>query len=234
MKKMINELLWLVEIPANFLLILLAYRLFGKKGLFLWIPVSVIVANIQVVMALRLFGLSATLGNVSYAASFLVTDILSEKYGKQEARKAVLMGLFCLIAATVLFQLTLLFQPLPGDDFASEVHSALGTIFSLMPRIALGSLTAYLLSQWHDVWAFDIWKKRFPKHLWIRNNFSTMVSQLIDSIVFVLIAFAGVYPPRVLLEIFITTYALKFVVAAADTPFLYWARKIHPAAPMQP
>lgn len=228
MKKMINELLWLLEIPVNFLLILLAYRLFGKKGLFLWIPVSVIVANIQVVMALRLFGLSATLGNVSYAASFLVTDILSEKYGKQEARRAVLMGLFCLVAATILFQLTLFFQPLAGDDFAGEAHAALKTIFGLMPRIALGSLTAYFISQWHDVWAFDIWRKRFPKHLWIRNNFSTMVSQLVDSVVFVLIAFAGVYPARVLFEIFITTYVLKFLVAAADTPFLYWARRIHP------
>jgi len=227
-KKMINELLWLVEIPVNFLLILLAYRLFGKKGLFLWIPVSVIVANIQVVQALRLFGLSATLGNVSYAASFLVTDILSEKYGKQEARKAVLMGLFCLVAATVLFQLTLLFRPLPGDAFAGEAHAALGTIFGLMPRIALGSLTAYFISQWHDVWAFDLWRKRFPRQLWIRNNFSTMVSQLVDSVVFVLIAFAGVYPTRVLFEIFITTYVLKFLVAAADTPFLYWARRIHP------
>jgi len=225
---MFNELLWLIEIPVNFLLILLAYCLFGKKGLYLWIPVSVIVANIQVVMALRLFGLSATLGNVSYAASFLVTDILSEKYGKKDARRAVLMGLFCLVAATILFQLTLLFQPLPGDEFASEVHAALGTIFGLMPRIALGSLTAYFISQWHDVWAFDIWRKRFPHHLWIRNNCSTIVSQLIDSAVFVLIAFAGVYPAQILFEIFITTFVLKFLVAIADTPFLYWARRIHP------
>jgi queuosine precursor transporter len=194
-KKMINELLWLVEIPVNFLLILLAYRLFGKKGLFLWIPVSVIVANIQVVMALRLFGLSATLGNVSYAASFLVTDILSEKYGKQEARKAVLMGLFCLVAATILFQLTLLFRPLPGDAFASEVHSALGTIFGLLPRIALGSLTAYLISQWHDVWALISGASVSPQQLWIRNNFSTMVSQLIDSVVFVSSHLPAYIPP---------------------------------------
>ena len=231
---MLNELLWLVEIPVNFLLILLAYRLFGKKGLFLWIPVSVIVANIQVVQALRLFGFSATLGNVSYAASFLVTDILSEKYGKQEARKAVIMGLFCLVAATILLQLTLLFRPLPDNAFAQETHAALGTIFGLLPRIALGSLTAYLISQLHDVWAYAFWRQRFPKHLWIRNNCSTMVSQLIDSVVFVLIAFAGVYPPGVLFEIFLTTYLLKFLVAAADTPFLYWARHIHPAGMQQP
>lgn len=225
---MLNELLWLIEIPANFLLILLAYRLFGKRGLFLWIPVSVIVANIQVVQALRLFGLSATLGNVSYAASFLVTDILSEKYGKEEARKAVVMGLFCLVAATLLFQLTLLFQPLRDDAFAQETHQALGTIFGLMPRIAFGSMLAYLISQWHDIWAFAFWRKRFPRQLWFRNNCSTMVSQLIDSLVFVVIAFAGVYPLQVLFEIFITTYVLKFFVAAADTPFIYWARRIHP------
>jgi uncharacterized integral membrane protein (TIGR00697 family) len=225
---MTNELLFLFEILANFLLILLAYRLFGKRGLFLWIPISVIVANVQVVQALRLFGLSATLGNVSYAASFLVTDILSEKYGKAEARKAVLMGLFSLVAATLLLQLTLLFRPLAGDDFAEQVHVSLGTIFGLLPRIALGSLAAYLVSQLHDVWAFDFWRKRFPKHLWLRNNGSTIVSQLIDSVVFVTIAFLGVYPLPVLWEIFVTTYVLKFVVAVADTPFLYWARRIHP------
>jgi len=224
-----NELLWLVMLLANFLLIILAYRLFGKWGLIMWIPISVIVANIQVIQTVKLFGLVATLGNIVYATSFLVTDILSENYGKEEAKKAVWIGFFSLISMTLLMNLALQFLPFAGDEFATTAHEATSTIFSLMPRIAIASLAAYLLSQRHDVWAFHFWKNRFSKdsQLWIRNNLSTMISQLIDSSVFVLIAFWGVYEGTVLFEIFITTYFLKWVVAAADTPFVYWAKGIH-------
>lgn len=224
-----NELFWLIEILANFFLIILAYRLFGKWGLIMWIPVSTILANIQVVQTIELFGFSATLGNVVYATSFLITDILSENYGKKEAGKAVWIGFFSLISMTLLMNLALLYRPLDGDDFSGVTHQSLNTIFSLMPRIALASLIAYLISQRHDVWAFHFWKSRFPHHhhLWIRNNLSTMVSQLIDSAVFVTIAFLGVFETGILIEILLTTYLLKWLVAAADTPFVYWAKRIH-------
>ncbi|MFZ5429663.1 MAG: queuosine precursor transporter [Bacteroidota bacterium] len=226
---MFNELLWLVEILANFMLIILAYRLFGKWGLIMWIPVSTIIANIQVVQTIQLFGFSATLGNVVYATSFLITDILSENYGKKEAKKAVWIGFYSLISMTLLMNLVLFFQPLDGDEFSGVTHHSLSTIFNLMPRIALASLTAYVISQRHDVWAFHFWKARFPddSQLWLRNNLSTMVSQLFDSAVFVLIAFWGVFETKVLLEILLTTYLLKWLVAAADTPFVYWAKSIH-------
>ncbi len=224
-----NELIWFAEILANFFLIILAYKLFGKWGLIMWIPVSVIVANIQVVQTVELFGFAATLGNVVYATSFLITDILSENYGKKEANKAVWIGFFSLISMTLLMNIALLYTPLAGDDFAVQTQESTRTIFSLMPRIAFASLSAYLLSQHHDVWAFHFWKNRFPtdRQLWIRNNLSTMVSQLLDSAVFVLIAFYGVFETAILFEIFITTYLLKFIVAAADTPFVYLGKQIH-------
>lgn len=195
----------------------------------MWIPVSVIVANIQVVQTVNLFGFAATLGNVVYATSFLITDILSENYGKNEARKAVWIGFYSLISMTILMNLTLLFVPLEGDEFSLVTREATSTIFKLMPRIALASLIAYLLSQRHDVWAFHMWKKKFPgeNQLWIRNNLSTMISQIIDSGIFVMVAFYGVFESEVLFEIFITTYFLKWLVAAADTPFVYWARNIY-------
>lgn len=215
-------------LPANFLLIILAYKIFGKWGLIMWIPVSVIAANIQVIQTVKLFGMAATLGNIVYATSFLITDILSENYGKQEAKKAVWLGFYSLIAVTLLMNMALLFRPLEGDEFSQVTYDALSTIFKLMPRIALASLVAYILSQQHDVWAFHFWKRQFHKdnQLWIRNNLSTMVSQLIDSVIFVLIAFYGVFQNEVLFEIFITTYILKWIVAVADTPFVYWARVI--------
>lgn len=223
-----NEILWLAMLLANFLLITLAYRLFGKWGLIMWIPISVIVANIQVVQTVELFGMVATLGNIVYATSFLVTDILSENYGKQEAKKAVWIGFFSLLAMTLLMNLALQFAPLAGDEFAGVAHEATSTIFSLMPRIALASVVAYVLSQRHDVWAYHFWRKRFSKdhQIWLRNNLSTAVSQLIDSVVFVVIAFYGVFEVALLIEVFITTYVLKFVVAAADTPFVYWGKRI--------
>ena len=148
---------------------------------------------------------------------------------QSEANRAVWIGFFSLIAVTVLMNITLLFEPLQGDDFAKTTHEATNTIFSLMPRLAFASLTAYLLSQHHDVWAFHFWKNKYPtnRQLWIRNNLSTMVSQAIDSAVFVLIAFYGVFETNVLFEVFLTTYVLKFIVAAADTPFVYWGKRIH-------
>ncbi|MCD6354941.1 MAG: queuosine precursor transporter [Prolixibacteraceae bacterium] len=223
-----NEILWLAMLLTNFFLIILAYKLFGKWGLIMWIPIAVIVANIQVIQTVELFGLVATLGNIVYASSFLVTDILSENYGKQEAKKAVWIGFFSLISMTILMNLALVFIPLAGDGFATTTHEATSTIFKLMPRIAVASLFAYLLSQRHDVWAFHFWKNKFPgeKQLWIRNNLSTMISQLIDSMVFVSIAFYGVFEFKVLSEILVTTYLLKWAVAAADTPFVYWAKRI--------
>lgn len=223
-----NEFLWLAMLLVNFLLIILAYKLLGKWGLIMWIPISVIVANIQVIQAVKLFGLASTLGNIVYASSFLATDILSENYGKKEAKKAVWVGFFSLISMTVLMNIALAFKPLGSDEFAPIAHEAAKTIFELMPRIAVASLAAYLLSQRHDVWAYHFWKKRFPgnKQIWLRNNLSTMVSQLIDSLVFIPVAFLWVYELDVLFEIFITTYFLKWIVAAADTPFVYWAKRI--------
>lgn len=220
-----NELLWLLMLAVNFTAILFVYRLYGKTGLYVWIPITTIVANIQVVKTIELFGMTATLGNIVYASSFLVTDILSENYSKRDAKRAVAIGFFSLIAMTFLMNVALWFRPAP-DDFA---HEALAVIFGIMPRIAVASLIAYLLSQYHDVHAFHFWKKAFPgdKTLWLRNNASTMISQLIDTAVFCTIAFLGVFPWGVFWQIFWTTYILKWLVAAADTPFVYLARRMH-------
>ncbi len=217
-----NEVLWFVMLFTNFLLILGLYRFAGKIGLFLWVPIATIVANIQVVKMVSLFGMDATLGNIVYASSFLVTDILSENYGKDCAKRAVFFGFFSMISFTLLMNMALFFTP-TAEDFASD---AMQTLFSLMPRIALASLVAYLASQFHDIYAYQFWKKRLPaaKYLWLRNNLSTMVSQAIDTIVFVLIAFWGLLPENVFIQIAVTTYVLKWLVALMDTPFIYMAK----------
>ncbi len=222
---MYNELLWFAALILNFVFILSFYRIFGKIGLFIWIPISVILANIEVIKTVEIFGLTNTLGNIIYATSFLVTDILSENYSKKDAFKAVLAGFMVLITMTALMTFAIQFKP-AESDFA---HEHLKAIFSVMPRIAFASLVAFLISQCHDVWAYNFWKKKLPavKYIWIRNNASTMVSQLIDSIVFSLIAFAGTFDNRVLVEIVITTYLMKFIVALFDTPCVYIAERWH-------
>jgi uncharacterized integral membrane protein (TIGR00697 family) len=222
-----NEIYWVILLLINFGLILLSYRIFGKMGLFIWVPIAGIVANIQVIQTIELFGFTATLGNIVYASSFLVTDILSENYGKKEANKAIWIGFFSLIAMTILMNLALFFKP-TSEAFSKDTFKSIETIFSFMPRIVLASLVAYILSQKHDIWAFHFWKKRFSstKTLWIRNNLSTMVSQLLDSLIFTVIAFYGVFEMEILIEIFATTYLLKWLVAASDTPFIYIASKM--------
>jgi queuosine precursor transporter len=219
----VNELYWLVMLIVNFAGILAAYRLLGKTGLYVWVALAAIIANIQVVKTVEIFGLQATLGNIVYAGSFLATDILSENHGKRDAGRAVGIGFFTLVVMTVLMNLALLFEP-SAEDFS---HEALTVIFSIMPRIAAASLCAYLVSQIHDIWAYNLWKRKLPtrRFLWIRNNASTLVSQLIDTAVFTVIAFAGVFSTGTVVQIGITTYVLKVLVAAADTPFLYLASR---------
>lgn len=220
---MFNEWFGLLFAIVNFILVLAMYRLFGKTGLFVWIGFSTVMANLQVVKTIEMFGLTATLGNAMYGTAFLVTDILNEKYGKDEAKKAVWLGFFTLLSMTLIMQMVLMFKP-HETDFAQE---ALSTLFSVLPRIAAGSLAAYLVSQFTDVYIFSYLKKKFPKdgQFWIRNNGSTMISQLLDTLVFTSIAFLGVFPIEEWVQIFFTTYLLKFIVAILDTPFGYIAKR---------
>jgi uncharacterized integral membrane protein (TIGR00697 family) len=223
----INIFLWAGMLIFNFSAIILLYRFFGKTGLFVWIPISAIIANIQVLKLIPLFGMEATLGNIVYAGSFLVTDILNEIYGKKEAGKAVFFGFISIIVLTVLMQFSLYFVPL-GDDNSLAMNEAFKTLFKFGPQITGASILAFLISQNFDVWFYNFIRKKLPsdKLLWFRNNGSTMISQLIDSAVFSFIAFAGILPIDIILKIFISTYLLKFIVAFVDTPFMYLAKRI--------
>ncbi|OPH60761.1 hypothetical protein BC351_16310 [Paenibacillus ferrarius] len=210
---------------VNFVLFLVCYRMFGKQGLYAWVGVATVLANIQVVKTIDMFGLVMTLGNTMYGTIYLTTDLLNEKYGEKEAKKAVWFGFFTLIMTIIIMQMAMKFTP-QESDFGLAAQSSLETIFGLLPRIALGSLTAYLISQFLDVRIYTYLKKLFSarNQLWIRNNGSTGISQLVDSFVFCTIAFAGVYDWNVWLQIFLTTYGIKFVISIASTPVLYIAR----------
>ena len=218
-----NELIWIALLIVHFSLILLAYKLFGKVGLYAVIAASIVLANIKVLKLVEMGGALFTLGNIAYGGIFLATDILNERHGKKAAQKSVWVGFFIALVAVIMMQFALWFTP-AFDDFA---HPHLEALFSLVPRIVLASMIAYILSQTFDVWIFDKLKQTFhEKKLWLRNNLSTMLSQLIDSALFVIIAFAGVFPMHVFWQILITTYLIKLLVAVLDTPFMYLAKRI--------
>lgn len=207
--------------------VLALYKMFGKTGLYIFTVFSTILANIQVCKCVDIFGFSTTAGNVLYAATFLVTDILSEKYGKKSAAKAVKYGVCVTVLWIVGTQLTLWFQPNAND----YVNESLQIIFGLVPRIAFASLMGYICSQSIDVFLYHyIWGKTGDDQskLWMRNNFSTLTSQAVDTIIFTTLAFWGTYPTDVFISILLTTYFFKAVVAIMDTPFIYLARKIKP------
>ena len=218
-----NNLLWIAFIVIDLSFALIAYRFFGKFGLYTIIVASVITANIQVLKTVQLFGSVATLGNVLYGSIFFATDILSEVYGKKAARRAVWLGFIGMILMTFWMQIGLKFIP----DISDFSQSSLSTIFELMPRVAAGSMIAYVVSQHHDIFAFHFWKNKTKgRFLWLRNCASTMVSQAIDSLIFCTIALWGLFDVNVWLQILATTYLLKWFVAVMDTPFLYLATRI--------
>jgi hypothetical protein len=218
-----NEILWALFIVFDLTVAVFIYKKYGRMGLYGLIVMDIILCNIQVIKQVDMFGFSATLGNILYASIFFTTDLLNEVYGKKEARRAVIFGFVFLVMSMIVMQIALLFKPNESDF----IQSALMRIFDFFPRVVLASLVAYLVSQFHDVWAFNFWKRLTKKrYLWLRNNLSTMVSQLIDSLIFCTIAFCGKFSTQVFMEIVLTTYIFKWIIAAADTPFLYWAIKL--------
>lgn len=220
-----NEVLWLAFAVIDLSIVLLLYRYFGRVGLYAAIIAGTIASNVQVVKTVTLFGLEATLGNITYASIFFATDVLNERYGRREALQGVALGFITLVSFTLAMQWALLLEPGPGD-FA---HPAMATIFGLLPRVAAASLAAYAISQTLDVYLFHIIRERTgPRHLWLRNNGSTWTSQAVDSLVFVLGAFLGVLPWPTLWQVLLTTYILKVLVAALDTAFIYMAVRLGP------
>jgi len=220
-----NNLLWLAFVLVSLTIAVGVFRSFGRLGLYVLVVAAVIVANIQVTKTVVLFGLTATLGNALYGTVFFSTDLLSEVYGKREARRCVWLGFIAMGLVLLWMAFGLSFVPAASD----MSHDSLQQVFGVLPRIAAGSLIAYLVSQHHDVSAFHFWRRRTGgRHLWLRNCASTMVSQAIDSLLFCFIALWGLYSTGIWLEILITTYVLKWLVAVLDTPFIYLAVRLSP------
>ncbi|KAF2959732.1 MULTISPECIES: queuosine precursor transporter [unclassified Thermotoga] len=158
-----------------------------------------------------------------YPITFAVTDIVSEVYGKRTAQKVVWTGFFTSLILVIYSQIAVFYPPAP--IFAN--NDAFVKVFGSTPRIVIASILAYILSQTHDVWAFHFWKKLTKgSHLWLRNNLSTMVSQFIDTLTFITLAFVGTIPGNVLVQMIFSQYVVKLIMALIDTPFVYLGVKL--------
>ena len=224
-----QEVLWFMTLFIDLGFTVVLFRLFGKAGLQVAISTAIILANIQGPKLTVIFGLETTMGVIFYSSIFFATDVLSENYGKREASKAVWMGF--VVSVIVLTMLSLAVMYLPTDisaaaGFSQPLHDAFVTIANFAPLMVFGSLTAYLISQRFDVWAFHKIKSMTGERwLWLRNNGSTLASQMLDTAIFSLIIWAHEVGIAKALALGFAKFIFKIVIALIDTIFIYWARR---------
>lgn len=173
---------------------------------------------------ISIFGLYVPGGVIIYAASFLITDLISEVYGKNAAIRTVYCGFGSMLVFAGYSLLIVHWTAAPYYTNQAAFASVVGLSF----RITMAGWISFMVSQYWDVIAFH-WLKESPRktisnHLWVRNCASTISSQLIDSVIFIFVAFYGVYDH--ILELIIAQYLIKVVIALLDTPFAYLGRYI--------
>lgn len=224
-----NEMLLLISFAVIYGGALLAYRLFGKMGLYAVSALATVVANVEVMIVVDAFGLQQTLGNVLFGVTFLITDILSENEGKKDANRAVYMGIFVSLFFLVISQSWLLYTPADADWAMPSFR----TLFTNTPRMLFASLSVYAVSQKFDVWLYHTWwelteKKCGDSHkfLWLRNNGSTLISQLVNAVLFNFLAFWGMYDMSTFISIIVSSYAIYIFTSLLDTPYVYLARRM--------
>lgn len=225
-----NELILIVSLLVLFSGLIIWFFLFGEQGLMCWNAIATIAANIEVMILVDAFGMPQTLGNVLFASTFLSTDILSEISGKKQAQKAVNIGIATSITFLLISQSWFLYTPSPNDQVAGSIYD----VFSNTPRFMLVGLLVYAITQRFDVWAYHQWwdwtTKKFgdrQRFLFLRNNGSTLISQLLNTLLFTAGAFWGTYDLDTLMQIALSSYIIFIFTSLLDTPFVYLARMLH-------
>ena len=167
---------------------------------------------------IRLFELSV--GILPYPITFLITDLISEIYGKIAANRVVTAGIF---ASFFSMGILLIADYVPAMESSPVDNATFTQVFSLSPLAVLASMIAYLLAQFVDIRIYHFWKKLTNgKMLWLRNNFSTFASQFLDTFsVVCLLSVFGVLPWDLFFGLVLSGFIFKVIVALLDTPLLY-------------
>ena len=211
-----------VNIIVTFTLVVLIEKLFKKEGLYVWLSIATILANLTVCKMIDVFSFTTSLGNVLFASTFLATDIMSEKYSKKDAKRGVYISIFSGITFIIITQLTLLFIP-SSDDV---VNDAMKTLFGISIRTISASMIMFFISNMSDIYLYNKLKEKLPDKMWLRNNVSTITCNCIENYFFNTLAFIGIFPMSVIISIATTTTIIEMVIALCDTPFLYLSKKI--------
>lgn len=222
-----NEIIFLGFFVFLASALLIALKI-DKIYIYAIIAVLSVLMNVFVLKPFVLFGLPAYGGNAMYGCIFLATDLLAEHHGKKAAFKGVVVGFLSLLFYFIVSSVYLLLAPNLAVENALIVENALTIIFKPALGIVIASLTAFLISNTIDVHIYDyLHRKTGEKMLWLRNNFSTLISQFLDTVIFSLIAtYFGIFDPLFLGGIILINYSLKVFVAILDTPFIYLSKKI--------
>ena len=171
----------------------------------------------------EIFGASlfeVSVGILPYPITFLITDLISEIYGSKKANQIVTAGIF---ASLFSMGIILIAEVAPAMSSSPIDDATFTKVFALSPVAVLASMIAYLIAQYIDIGIYHFWKKVTKgKYLWLRNNFSTFLSQFIDTFTVVgLLCIFGVLPWRMFLGLVISGFFFKIFIAVFDTPFLY-------------
>lgn len=178
--------------------------------------VGLIISNIVAAKVVTFGWMVAPAAIVIYPLTFLITDVIGELWGRDEANRTVRTGLLCQVISLVLIAAAIALPVAPFADNQAAFAGILGNTF----RMVFASLVAYLTSQTWDVFVFHLLKNKTDgKHKWLRNNASTMSSQIIDTLIFITIAFWGTVPN--IWVMVLSQYVIKFCIALIDTPFFY-------------
>ena len=226
-----QELLWVLTVVYDLGLAIILYRFFGKYGLYAAVILGIVLGNLQggKVSQLEFFGYSftASMGAILYSGIYFATDVLNEKFGREEANRAVMLGFVANIAVMITLLISVQFKPSQITGSALEVHNAISTLASYSPVFVIGSLIAYLVSQTFDVWIFHKIKVLTDgKYLWLRNNVSTITSQALDTFLYTFVWVIGTELSFLAaFGIALTKYVFKVIIALIDTIFIYWVRK---------
>ena len=179
---------------------------------------SLLVSNIIASKVVDVWGIFIPAAVFVFPLTFLITDTVNEVWGYKVAREMVIIGFIMNLVMVFFLYLGQILPPAPIYEHQKAYEAVLGAV----PRVVVASMVAYLLSQLHDIWAFNLWRKITKgKHLWLRNNLSTITSQLIDSVIFISIAFMGVFSWADIGSLILYQFLFKIALALIDTPFCY-------------
>ena len=218
-----NILFGFLNIIVTFSLVVLIEKMFKKEGLYVWLSVAIILANLTVCKMIDVFSFTTSLGNVLFASTFLATDIMSEKYSKEDAKRGVYISIFSGIVFIIITQLTLLFIP-SSDDVVNE---AMKTLFAVSIRTTIASTLMFFISNMLDIKIYNKLKEKYPNKMWFRNNVSTILCNCLENYFFNTFAFLGIFSIPVIISIATTTTIIEIVIALCDTPFLYLSKKLN-------